>query len=356
VSVQFGGMSAAVYFVSPNQLDVQVPAGLSGLVPVAVTVNGTESVSYTATVVPVAPSLFVYANGPTLYAAATHADGSLIGDPLVTPNSSPASSGETVVLYVNGLETSPSGTIISTPVPDNNPVTVTIGGVNASVAFQGLVGAGLFQINTVVPAALESRNYSIFSDLSLSGASPNNNGPGYCISGASTATCGPMTTRWIASPFTPSGNCTLVQVDLALGWISGTNGAVIDLVNDQSGSPGTTALQSWTATNLPAAGPAAFITLTSTSPITLNRGTQYWLVVKGSASDTLDSWSGNTFGLTGTLLSLDQGASWNSGTLNLSAFDVLGVPVPGNAAAIPVSVTVGDVSSTSGVILPVGGK
>jgi uncharacterized protein (TIGR03437 family) len=356
VSVEFGGVPAALYFVSPGQLDVQVPDGLSGTVPVFVTVNGTQSVVYTATVVPSAPSLFVYANGPTVYAAATHVDGSLIGDPLVTPNSSPASPGETIVLYVNGLQASPSGTIISSPVPDNSPVTVTIGGVSASVTFQGLVSTGLFQINTVVPTGLGSGSYSIFTDLTFSGANANNNGPGYCITGASTANCGPMTTRWIASPFTPSGDCTLAQVNLALGWSSGANGAVISLVNTQSGSPGTTVLQSWTVTNLPAAGPDALITLTATSPVTLNRGVQYWLIVKGLAGDTLDFWGGNTSGLTGTLTSLDQGATWNNGTLNLSAFDVLGAPVSGNAAAVPVVVTAGGVSSPAGVILPVGGK
>ena len=246
-------------------------------------------------------------------------------------------------------EASPSGTIISTAVADDNPMSVTIGNLPASVSFQGLVGAGLFQINAVVPAGLATQTFPIFSDLA-----PSNSGSGYCISGAATTNCGPMTNRWIASPFTAAGDFTLTQVDLSLGWNSGTNGAVIDLVTDESGVPGTVVLASWTVSQLPPSEPTTLITLTPTAAVTLNRGAKYWLVVKGAASDTLDFWSGNASGLTGTLTSLDEGASWNNGILNLSAFDVLGAPV-GNVPA-PVVVTAGGVSSQAGVILPVSGE
>ncbi len=352
VSVQFGGIPAAVCFVSPTQIDVQAPAGLSGTVPVTVTVNSAQSASFMTAVMQIAPSLFFYTNagGSIFYAAAQHAGGSLIGDPLETPNATPASAGETIVLYVNGLEASASGTIISTVVPDNNPVTVTIGGLNSRVIFEGLVEAGLFQVNVVVPTGIETANIPVFSDLSLS-----NDGAGYCISGPATANCGPMTYRWIASPFTPGADFALTQIDLALGWSSGTNGAVIDLVNGQGGVPGTSVLQSWMVTQLPPSGPTALITLTPDSVLTLNGGTEYWLVVQGSAANTLEFWSGNTAGLTGSLLSLNQGASWNNGVLNRSAFDVLGTPTSG-IVPVPVVVTVGSVSSQANIILPVRGN
>lgn len=157
VSVQFGGVAAAVYFVSATQVDVQVPGGLSGSVPVTVTLNRAQSASFVATVVPSAPSLFVYPVGSLLYAAATHADGSLIGDPAVTPGATKASPGETIVLYVNGLDSSTSGMIISTPVPNANPV-VTVGSMNATVTFAGLVAAGEFQVNVRLPAELAAGN------------------------------------------------------------------------------------------------------------------------------------------------------------------------------------------------------
>jgi uncharacterized protein (TIGR03437 family) len=157
VSVQIGGIAAAVYYVSPTQLDVQVPGGLSGSVPVTVTLNGSQSASFMTTLLPSAPSLFVYPAGSLLYAAATHADGSLIGDPAVTPGATKASPGETIVLYVNGLDSSTSGMIISTPVPYASPV-VTVGSMNASVTFAGLVAAGEFQVNVMLPAGLAAGN------------------------------------------------------------------------------------------------------------------------------------------------------------------------------------------------------
>ena len=347
VAVQFGGKPAAVYFVSPRQIDVQVPEGLSGHVPVTVSTNEKQSASPTATVLQIAPSLFYYTGSSVSYAAATHTDGSLIGDPSAISGATPAAPGETVVLYVNGLKVSPSGVLISAPVPDNSVVAVMIGGLKAPVAFKGLVSAGLFQLNVAVPRGIEASSFPIFSALS-----PSNNGAGYCISGNATSDCGPMTNRWIASPFTPTGNFALTQIDLALGWVSGTNGAVIDLVNDESGAPGTRVLQSWTVGQLPPSGPTALVTLATAGIVTLERGTQYWLIVKGVANDTLDIWSGNSLGLNGTLLSLDKGVSWANGVLTLSAFDVVGIVTSGDIPA-PVIVTAGGVSSQPGVVLAV---
>jgi uncharacterized protein (TIGR03437 family) len=161
VSVRFGGLSAAVYYVSPTQIDVQVPGGLSGSVPVIVTLDGAQSASFMTTVLASAPSLFFYQAGSVLYAAATHVDGSLIGDPAVTPGATKAGPGETIVLYVNGLDSSASGTIISTVVPYGNPVTVTVGTMNAPVTFAGLVAAGQYQLNVALPGGLAAGNYPI---------------------------------------------------------------------------------------------------------------------------------------------------------------------------------------------------
>jgi uncharacterized protein (TIGR03437 family) len=351
VGVQFNGVSAPVYYISADQVNVQVPDGVSGQAPVAVTTNGSQSLPFTATVVSAAPSVFEYDAANVAYAVATHADGSLIGDPLVMPNSSPAMPGETIVLYVNGFDTSPSGIIVSSAVPSTDPVTVVIGGLTANVTFHGLVEAGVFQINVVIPKALAEGSYTVFSDLSFS-----NTGAGACVTGSATGSCGPMTNRWIASPFTPSGNFILTQVDLALGWSSGTNGAIIDLVNDQNGVPGTSILESWNISSLPSTGPNALTTLTSNGTVLLTQGTPYWLVAKGAASDTLDFWDGNNLGFTGAASSLDQGASWTSGASNLSAFDVLGARISGQSAAVPVVVTAGGVSSQPNLVLIIGGS
>lgn len=105
--------------------------------------------------------LFVYAAGGNVYPAATHADGSLIGDPAVESGASKATAGEFITLYVNGLGPSQAGVLIGMPVPYTDAVTVTLDGKNCSVSFAGLVGAGLFQINVQVPGDITSGQYPL---------------------------------------------------------------------------------------------------------------------------------------------------------------------------------------------------
>src|SRR5579864_1069920 len=134
----------------------------------------------------------------------------------------------------------------------------------------------------------------IYSDFGPGFASESTtNGPGWCVTGNTTPNCGPMTDRWIAAPFTPSSTSTLQQLDLALGYSSGTSAAVIDLVNDAGGLPGTSVLESWTPAGLTTncfdcATP--LVTLPSTGGVVLNGGTRYWVLAKGAAPDTLDFW------------------------------------------------------------------
>jgi uncharacterized protein (TIGR03437 family) len=70
-------------------------------------------------------------------------------------NTRPAKVGEVVELYGVGFgPTDPlviSGHAFSGAVPTDGPVNVTVGGVAASVQFSGLVSAGLYQLNVVVP-------------------------------------------------------------------------------------------------------------------------------------------------------------------------------------------------------------
>jgi uncharacterized protein (TIGR03437 family) len=161
VSVQFGTLPAAVYYISPTQIDVQAPSGISGTVPVTVTNNGTVSSAFNTTVLQNAPALFYYPGGSNTYPAATHLNGSLIGDPAVTAGTTKASAGETIVMYVNGLATSPSGVIISAPISYSGAVTVNVGTAAANVTFAGLVAAGEYQLNVQLPSGLTSGNYPV---------------------------------------------------------------------------------------------------------------------------------------------------------------------------------------------------
>ena len=153
VSVLINGIPAAVYYVSPTQIDVQ--ATLVDPVPTAATVVLSHDGQTTATVkVPSKssnPALFTYsAGGLTFAAAVAVSTGGIVGDPAVEPGTAKVNVGDYVELYCNSLLLAKSGSI--------NPVnqlqtfpTVMIGGVSATVQYAGIIGPGLFQINVVVP-------------------------------------------------------------------------------------------------------------------------------------------------------------------------------------------------------------
>jgi uncharacterized protein (TIGR03437 family) len=161
VSVTFNGLPAPVYYISSGQIDVQVPSGLAGTVPVVVTSNGAVSAAFTATVVPNAPSLFYYPAGAKVYALATHADNSLIGDPAALSVTTKAKANEVIVLYVNGLAPSPSGTIQGATAYTASSVTVNFGSVSATADYAGVAFAGGFQVNVRVPASVTPGDYAI---------------------------------------------------------------------------------------------------------------------------------------------------------------------------------------------------
>jgi uncharacterized protein (TIGR03437 family) len=155
VSVTFGGKSAAVSYISPGQLNVQPPNIGSGTVPVRVT-TAFGSGSGSATFLPAAPGFFQQGN----YVAAIHLDGAYVapvgyfGDAVA---SRPAQPGEAIQLFGTGFgPTTPpiaAGQLVDAPAILTNPgqLSVQIGGANASVLWAGIVVAGEYQINVIVP-------------------------------------------------------------------------------------------------------------------------------------------------------------------------------------------------------------
>jgi uncharacterized protein (TIGR03437 family) len=152
VQVYFNGQPAAVYYISPTQLNVQAPAPLIGNVAVQVIRNGISGNTVTANAVASAPGLFTYSAGSKTYPAAVYPDGVLVGDPAVTPGARKAKAGDRILLYATGLGSSPAGTIIQGATPLGSPVSVSFGSVAGTVEFTGLVAVGEFQINIVVPS------------------------------------------------------------------------------------------------------------------------------------------------------------------------------------------------------------
>lgn len=155
VSVWFNGTPAYIGYVSPGQINLLVPASTpTGAVQVQVGNNGLSSAMVTVQVQAVAPAFFA-PDGKNI--AATHADGTLLGPAATTPVvMTPAKPGETIVLYGTGFgETNPAipdGMVVTTAAQALTWPTVTIGGTSATVTYTGLVAAGEYQINVVVPA------------------------------------------------------------------------------------------------------------------------------------------------------------------------------------------------------------
>ncbi|MCU1239177.1 MAG: Fibronectin, type domain protein, partial [Candidatus Solibacter sp.] len=71
-SVKINGLDSPVYYVSPTQINVQAPAGISGNVGVVVTHNGVASNMAAANAVATAPGLFTYSLGGKTYPAALY--------------------------------------------------------------------------------------------------------------------------------------------------------------------------------------------------------------------------------------------------------------------------------------------
>jgi uncharacterized protein (TIGR03118 family) len=159
VSVTVNGTYAYVEYVSPGQLNVLLPAGLTPGQAQLHTYNfGLASAAVTIQVQDVAPAFFLQGDG--MHVVATHADGSLVGPASTTTGATPAAPGETIVLYGTGFgvtsPTAPEGQLITTPLTLAPPPIVTIGATASQVDYAGLIYAGLYQINVTVPASTAS--------------------------------------------------------------------------------------------------------------------------------------------------------------------------------------------------------
>lgn len=134
----------------------------------------------------------------------------------------------------------------------------------------------------------------------------------------------------VAVSFTPSVSFELTQIDLALGYLSGTNSFVLKLVDDNSGPTGLV-IETWTFA-APVFGGPDLNALTPLSSLVLNGGSTYWIVALPGGSDTWGAWnhpSPDTF-IGGQAISHDRGATWYPPVVapGVPAFDVLGIATP----------------------------
>ena len=170
VDVTVNGSSAYIWYASPTQINAQAPDDTTtGQVDVHVeftcgnaVLNGGADAP--VTLAPVSPSLSLFdATHPAAVIATPNGSGAygngaydLLGPAgMLTTPTRRVRPGETLMLYGVGFgPTTPTvsaGRPFVGAAPTNDPVAVTIGGKSAPVAFAGIVGAGLYQINVTVP-------------------------------------------------------------------------------------------------------------------------------------------------------------------------------------------------------------
>jgi uncharacterized protein (TIGR03437 family) len=150
-SVTINGVAAPLYYISPTQLNVQIPyeTPASGTVPVIVSNNGLTS-STSIAMAAAAPGIFTDTSGA------------------IVPSST-ATRGQTVTIYVAGagallpsVATGATPGSAGTPVPTATTL-VTVGGVQATTSYIGVPSwsVGVLQINFVVPSTVTTGAQSV---------------------------------------------------------------------------------------------------------------------------------------------------------------------------------------------------
>ena len=152
--VLVSGVPAPLFYVSPQQINFQMPFALSGsTVEIAVVSGGVRSLPLTATLRAETPGIFTDVNGRS---AALNENLS------VNSAANPAFAGSFVSLFATGLgAVSPavlagSRAITSTPSQTVKTPTVLIGNVPAEVSYSGVAPgfAGVYQINARIPTSV----------------------------------------------------------------------------------------------------------------------------------------------------------------------------------------------------------
>jgi uncharacterized protein (TIGR03437 family) len=171
-SVLIGGVLAPLYYVSPGQINAQVPFELSAgsQYQVIVSANGAlttpQPIQLTASV----PAILQFTSGAVV---AQHLDGTLILD------SAPAAPGENIVIYLTGLGATDIEVPSGTASPSDPPAKVldtpllSLNGATVPINFAGLTPTlvGLYQINFQLPTELKTGNYEL--TISQSGTISN---------------------------------------------------------------------------------------------------------------------------------------------------------------------------------------
>jgi len=168
VSAAINGVAAPLYYVSPGQLNIQIPYETATNSAAVLTVNNNgQAASATFRVAAAAPGIFTDQNGapvPDTSASRGHVITMFItGDGAVSP---PLATGATPA----------AGTPVGNLPKPTQAVTVTVGGVKASIQFIGIPSglAGVTQINYQVPAQIATGTAAVVVTVGGVSSAPAN--------------------------------------------------------------------------------------------------------------------------------------------------------------------------------------
>ncbi len=170
--VTVGGVEAPLFYVSPSQINFQIPFEVSTATATVTVTRGDDgqSQSMSLTLANAQPGIFTYGTGS---AAALNAQtGALVSA------ENPVGRGEWVAVYASGLgrvlPAAQSGAPPQALSSTAEPVTVLVGNSRAEVNFSGLAPnfAGLYQVNFRVPADV-APGAEVPLKLSVSGLESN---------------------------------------------------------------------------------------------------------------------------------------------------------------------------------------
>ncbi len=158
--VLLGGVALPLQFVSQGLINAVVPFGtpVSGMQQLLIEQNGTYSLPETVVIATASPAIFTQDESG-------HGAGVIVvyktdGAIYETSLTQPASAGDLLLVYCEGLGAVSPAVADGAPAPNSPPfpatvnaVTATIGGVPAQVEFSGLAPGyiGVYQVNVIVP-------------------------------------------------------------------------------------------------------------------------------------------------------------------------------------------------------------
>jgi uncharacterized protein (TIGR03437 family) len=172
VSVDVSGKPAYIYFVSPTQINAMAPDVGTGSVQVTVKNSTGTSAAAAANATTVGPAFFLWVSK---YAVATRQDFSwaVKNGTFAGTTTTAAKPGDVIILWGTGFGPTDPAAPVGVQIPGDKtyltpPVTVTVGGTNATV-FGGALApgfAGLYQVAIQIPASAPDGDLPVVATIS----------------------------------------------------------------------------------------------------------------------------------------------------------------------------------------------